>query len=380
MFICVSFRYSHAMRSNGSCRCIYMIDPDSVMVASARKDLKSLPLKSRSEVLLAYRPPEQSPVGASFSDLEDMTTPFEDRLTVNPADLRVIRRLSNRVNVLPVIARADILTDEKLTAVKKAIRRDLHEAKLGFGVFGPAKLAEPPAEAPVESASETGHTNGAENENGKENGGPHQDEGFGGSEESSEDERRARPRVIKLNPLRRLSTRSTSRSRQDLSDMEDKRQPISPDATDPDSLASVRFSAHFFAQKQPLAEAMPFAVIMPEKTTRVRRALKAPPSRPVSAYSSISTNTGAPLTPISPQTSNGKDVFSADDHDRGTPTPTATLRSPSTDHLPYLQGPPRDLKGVFVRQFRWGVVDVLDPLHCDFAALRTSILSTHLKV
>jgi len=35
---------------------------------------------------------------------------------------------------------------------------------------------------------------------------------------------------------------------------------------------------------------------------------------------------------------------------------------------------------MFVRQFRWGTVDVLDPLHCDFAALRNAILSTHLKV
>jgi len=35
---------------------------------------------------------------------------------------------------------------------------------------------------------------------------------------------------------------------------------------------------------------------------------------------------------------------------------------------------------VFVRRFRWGMVDVLDPTHCDFAALRTAVLSTHMKV
>jgi septin family protein len=26
------------------------------------------------------------------------------------------------------------------------------------------------------------------------------------------------------------------------------------------------------------------------------------------------------------------------------------------------------------------MVDVLDPIHCDFAALRTAVLSTHMKV
>ncbi|KAJ2990165.1 hypothetical protein NUW54_g8556 [Trametes sanguinea] len=41
---------------------------------------------------------------------------------------------------------------------------------------------------------------------------------------------------------------------------------------------------------------------------------------------------------------------------------------------------PADLKGVFVRKFRWGTVDVLSPEHCDFAALRTAVLSTHMKM
>ncbi|TBU26509.1 hypothetical protein BD311DRAFT_808447 [Dichomitus squalens] len=36
----------------------------------------------------------------------------------------------------------------------------------------------------------------------------------------------------------------------------------------------------------------------------------------------------------------------------------------------YLQGPPVETKGVFVRQFRWRTVDMLYPEHCDFAALR----------
>ena len=60
----------------------------------------------------------------------------------------------------------------------------------------------------------------------------------------------------------------------------------------------------------------------------------------------------------------------------------ALTKSTSTEHMSYLAGAgaPRDLKGVFVRRFRWGTVDVLDPKHCDFAALRTAIFSTHMKV
>lgn len=51
------------------------------------------------------------------------------------ADIATIRRLSARVNVLPVVARADMLTNDRLAAVKMAIRRDLAEAGIGFGIF-----------------------------------------------------------------------------------------------------------------------------------------------------------------------------------------------------------------------------------------------------
>lgn len=302
---------------------------------------------------------------------------------MDPADLRVIRRLSERVNVLPIIARADILTDEKLNAVKLAIRRDLYSSKLGFSVFGPVKYEEE-SERPVSSADESAESSGNKMPASNESGNSSQvDEGFG-DEESEEEERRSRP-VIKLNPKRRALTRSTSRSRLE-HDAEDKRVPMPLESADPESLASARFSAAYLASRTPrLADSMPFAVIMPEQTGRVRRALKAPPLlRPVSAYSVDSAQT--PMTPV---TQNGDVANEGEhhDHDRGAATPTAAnsngngslKMTPSTDYLPYMSGPPRDLKGVFVRRFRWGVIDVLDPEHCDFAALRTAILSTHFK-
>ncbi|KAG7088401.1 hypothetical protein E1B28_012399 [Marasmius oreades] len=46
-----------------------------------------------------------------------------------------ICRLSARVNVLPVIAKADRLTDQQLRVMKEVVRRDLADAGIGFGIF-----------------------------------------------------------------------------------------------------------------------------------------------------------------------------------------------------------------------------------------------------
>lgn len=365
--------------------------------------------------------------------------PQEERLTMDPADIRVIRRLSERVNVLPIIARADVLTDEKLTAARKAVRRDLHEAKINFGIFGPIKVDEETSEMSTNGSTDRDAGSIESNKRGSQS-----DEGIGAEESDDDvplassapaendnagaaDERRARP-VVKLNPAHRAPARSTSRSRLALSDRgsesEDKRAPISladlaSDAAGAgETLAAIRFSAGWLASNAPreIAEAMPFAVVMPEApvggSLRVRsRALKPPvvaPLRPVSAYSVDSTRGGSvyarsPGAQSEPDTHiaylpssagsavDGEAVNGAGekDEDRGTPTPTASVRhAPSMDHLPqtpthahpHLHHEPRDLRGVFVRRFRWGCVDVLNPEHCDFAALRTAVLSTHFKV
>lgn len=63
------------------------------------------------------------------------TSPHLGRPTLPLTDIGIIRRLSARVNVLPVVARADVLTNDRLAAVKIAIRRDLADAGIGFGIF-----------------------------------------------------------------------------------------------------------------------------------------------------------------------------------------------------------------------------------------------------
>ena len=97
--------------------CIYMIDTASIMTDESRRVLSAVPSKSRSETPVSV-PPDLVPDTSSLDESDDEES--NTALTMSPAEIRVIRRLSTRANVLPVIARADSLTDEKLLAVKNA--------------------------------------------------------------------------------------------------------------------------------------------------------------------------------------------------------------------------------------------------------------------
>ncbi|KAL0579145.1 hypothetical protein V5O48_002878 [Marasmius crinis-equi] len=329
--------------------CIYMIEPDSVMTAADRRARSSLPMKSRSETTLSHKnPPDLIPDTSSDSDDEDAEEQ-EPPLTMSPAELRVIRRLSARCNVLPVLAKADSLTDEKLVAVKEAVRKSLAEAGMDFGVFGPAK----PKREPSKTRSRNGRnpkTHFAGDSNDSANGADEssdEDEESGDEDEEEEEERQSRP-VIKLRPARHPGRNlSRSRSRRDLSQAAaDERRPMPPDVNDRENVANVRFSAHIVARPD-LAAVMPFAMIAPD--ARKHR---------------------VPLV----DTDN---LAESSTPDEGR-APSIAETIPATPA--YLNGPPEDMKGVFVRKYRWGTIDVLDPNHCDFAALRTAVLSTHLKV
>jgi hypothetical protein len=136
---------------------------------------------------------------------------------------------------------------------------------------------------------------------------------------------------------------------------EEAREPQSPDPLDPESVANVRFSASTVARSD-LTPLLPFAIIAPEKyrwhrpKTAAEASVRDAASENAQSLLS-SSNSESPVTPV--------------------------VKGPS---LPLMASPPEDLKGVFVRRFRWGTVDVLDPTHCDFAALRTAVMSTHMKV
>ncbi|KAI0670849.1 Septin-domain-containing protein [Trametes maxima] len=345
--------------------CIYMIDPSSVTTESTRRAQSSLPTKTRSEATISYKPQKnQEPAPATDeSDSEDEDDESGGRgLTVSPADIRVIRRLSARANVLPIVAKADSLTDDKLAAIKRVIRRDLLAANLDFGVFGPVPATE-------ERASVVSQTNGSVNGSANGTGSV--------SHASDEDEdepaeRQSRP-VIKLRPTRLTRTRSSrSRSRLDISETAE--EPAF-ELNDTDSVASVRFSAHIVA-KTDLGSLLPFALITPEHRRR---------RTPKSAVTSPSSAAGHALINGHPNGAGDEGAVPPPSEDGHAVSIVTSPTSPSTpasvrNFAAYLAGPPSDLKGVFVRKFRWGTVDVLSPEHCDFAALRTAVLSTHMKM
>lgn len=230
------------------------------------------------------------------------------------------------------------------------VRTDLADAGLDFGVFEPTQKSTAATPRQTHFSTPNG-TNGVD------------DAGINGEvyseEEDVADERQARE-VIKLRPSRHRNP-SRSRSRRDLSQVaEDVRRPASPDAADRESVANVRFSAHIVA-KADLKKLLPFALIAPEGSKRRQQ--------PVS-----------PDTRLLSMTPSSAEQPSEDGHAPSVDTVPCTPASVYSTRIPYLQGPPDDLKGVFVRKYRWGTVDVLDPNHCDFAALRTAVLSTHIKV
>lgn len=363
-----------------------MIDPASVMTDTARRGQSSFPAKVRSETTVSYKPPDLSSMSEE-TDSEDEDENNDSNLSMSPVDVRVLRRIAARANVLPIVARADSLTDAKLAAVRKAIRRDLQAADIDFGVFGP--VSDDP-KSPDGQNGANGHKHANSISNASEVSAEPSTNGNGtsvghGTPEPSEEntkiqeqeepeqaqrERPSRP-VIKLRPTRLARRPSRSRSRLEMSEMALAEDPNSLElVNDTESVASVRFSAHIIA-KTDLSAQLPFALITPEHARRRH-------SKVLAASPSSVNGHGAAGEPASRRASTV--VAPSEDGHGAVTSPVSPSTPASLRQYPYLQGPPADLRGVFVRRFRWGTVDVLNPEHCDFPAMRTAVMSTHIKV
>ncbi|CAK5270234.1 unnamed protein product [Mycena citricolor] len=105
--------------------CIYFLDPDQIVPPPC-----PIPVLPRSRA-------DSFSQGDSELTLEPPlpSNPLLHRPSLPQSEIQTIRRLSSRVNVLPVIARADLLCNERLAAVKMAVRRDLALNGIGFGIF-----------------------------------------------------------------------------------------------------------------------------------------------------------------------------------------------------------------------------------------------------
>jgi hypothetical protein len=323
------------------------VDPASIGSSNARRPL--LPRKTLSKTTIsALHPDETPPLTDDDSDLDSDSNP--GGLTMSPAELRVIRRLAERVNVLPVIGRADSLTDDKLRAVKATVKRELYEAELGFGVFTPESVKFFDPSSSKEDGDLAADGKFSTDVNGDSSGDAAETDSE--SDDEDDDAHTSRP-VIRLRTGRQSVPPRRSRSRSRLELPEEAREPQSPDPLDPESVANVRFSASTVARSD-LSPLLPFAIIAPEKYRwhKPKPAAEASVKDGASENVQLSiSNSDSPITPA------GKG-----------------------QSLPHATSIPDNLKGVFVRRFRWGMVDVLDPTHCDFAALRTAVLSTHMKV
>ncbi|KAI0036459.1 hypothetical protein K488DRAFT_11043, partial [Vararia minispora EC-137] len=110
--------------------CLYFLDPDAIVPPSP--PAPSLSLVPRARTTSLSHPADLDP---AIFDPPSPTSPRLARPTLPPSEVDVIRLLSTRCNVLPVVARADTVTTERLAAIKSAVRRDLAGSGIGFGIF-----------------------------------------------------------------------------------------------------------------------------------------------------------------------------------------------------------------------------------------------------
>ncbi|KAJ7044171.1 GTP binding protein [Mycena alexandri] len=234
--------------------CIYFLDPDQILPPAVAAPPPSLVPRARTN---SFSQSEQEPV---ILEPPVTTNPLLYRPTLPLVEISTIRRLSARVNVLPVIARADVLSNERLAAIKMAIRRDLADNGIGFGIFDidHSDLPSPHASDPL-----TSYANGT-------------------------------PLVTANSP------------------------PASPVAS-------------------PLLR-LPYALVSPDIYSHSDGVPRIPPAR----------------------------------HE------LVLQYTPSSSQHPSSSSSKKNLRGKFVRTYRWGTVDVLDPNHSDFIPLRAAIFH-HMK-
>lgn len=363
-------------------RCIYFIDPLASII-----DRKH---EARNADIQQHTPPETSPLTADSSDSDidsdsepDTPSPGQkkhsrmaaDYISLRPSELRTLRRLAPKVNLLPVIARTDSMTDARLRNVKKAVRRELEQAGIGFGVFAlGTNLDSPHSERRGNRRPQMEHRSiDDENEVSEPPGlgaTPISPVSPNDSNPVDEDsEHTPKKSVIKIRPTRFPADLSRKRSQSRIrkahmqsnesdeefeiarakSNMKEsvRIQEQQKSGTGDDSrkkrmsFASMRFYDHTqsllsrdpldgsgenAAAQREVDRLLPFALVNPERTSR---------RRPTSFQPSLDTDADQ-----------GQDILET---------------------------------SMFVRKFRWGTIDVLNAAHCDFVPMRTAIFASHLK-
>jgi len=273
--------------------------------------------------------PPPKPESQRKADTADLDPVEKHRLGMSPAEIRVIARLAKRVNVLPIIARSDTLTNGKLERIKRAVRRDL-QAVDDIGIWG-IWDAEPGVvpgrtftrdNTPTTSADDT----------------------------EVDSERQSRP-VIKLRTVIKGLTRS--RSRKSL------KTAVSAEYDEPDVEASPGYpvSPSSLAPED-------HGDISRRTSVASAKGTDASPSAYGAIFSRVDLRARMPFAVIAPERDRESKTISGASGQNGHHAQTAQALS---------------VHGRFVRKYRWGTIDVLDPDHCDFAALRAAVLGSYMR-
>jgi len=152
-------------------RCLYVLDPDviipertrnhhpppAVPPASARASTgaHASPVATRARRDSNASTPHPAVAAAELAHYDDDPETGWARASLPQGELRVIRNLAERVNLLPIIGKADTLTAERLDAVKTAVRRDLQERGLTLGLIDPDETRHQPQQYQVHQPQTT---------------------------------------------------------------------------------------------------------------------------------------------------------------------------------------------------------------------------------
>ncbi|KAM0748337.1 hypothetical protein T439DRAFT_328318 [Meredithblackwellia eburnea MCA 4105] len=137
------FRHSHRSHDAHFHLCVYFIHPASVCARPV------------STPAMRGKKTSNGSTGSNGSASKSKVTNVDDgEPRMSEIDIRCLKRLGKRINILPVIARSDELTVQQVTQLKQTIKRDLAKAGLNFGVFSSSDAAS-------EASSMRGRTNGA---------------------------------------------------------------------------------------------------------------------------------------------------------------------------------------------------------------------------
>ncbi|UZJ55317.1 hypothetical protein CBS101457_004637 [Exobasidium rhododendri] len=349
---------------------LYFIDPRHLVERTASRRKNILEARHGKSEMTKSRGKMDSLSNGRHHDMqdEDWTEGNEscvEGLSTN--EINVIARLSRLANVLPIIAKADTLTETRLLEVRQAVRSSLKEAGVDLGVFDFA-------ESEKNASNKKGDSDAAS------------DDGNGSFDEQDEP-----VKVIKTRRGRTFSTAGSMKrpSVPEFGSLRNNKQGSddSYGAGLPTSTSSSNEDEEEQGQsKGDLLRMIPFAIFVPEPSRPTHRNKKSFSSR--GAYNNDDFDNHIPPVPalprgISSDTNSISDMLEKYVSERDFHQEIGGGINSLSSHSSSLLLPPRlptTLTGSsrYRRDFRWGSANVLDPHQCDFGLLRTAILGTQL--